>query len=128
MSADLAALLLKAVRRLPQKEQDEVLRQLLGDRMELVPVGTPGPGGLSLGLAGMLAGPSIREHPALREMLTAEGGGPWQTVPVRLPVEVHERLKQWCQRNNFTMAVVIRGLVSRFLDERGEPPEETGSA
>jgi hypothetical protein len=79
-------------------------------------------------VAGLLAGPSLREHPALREMLTAEGGGPWQTVPVRLPVEVHERLKQWCQSNNFTMAVVIRGLVSRFLDERGAPPEETGSA
>ncbi len=45
-------------------------------------------------------------------------GGPWQTVPTRLSVEQYERLKQWCQANDFTMAVVLRGLVERFLDEQ----------
>ena len=128
MSEDVAALLVKGLRRLPQKDQDEVLRQLLSERMELQPVAAPGSGNLSLGMAGMVSGPGVREHPLLGEMLAAESGGPWQTVPVRLPVEVHERLKRWCQRNNFTMAVVIRGLVSRFLDERGALPEETHSA
>jgi predicted DNA-binding protein len=37
---------------------------------------------------------------------------------VRLSSEQHERLKQWCQANGFTMAVVLRGLVARFLDEQ----------
>src|SRR6266542_3944618 len=58
---------------------------------------------------------------ALRESLALEAAGPWQTVPVRLPVELHERLRQWCETNNFTMAVVLRGLVARFLDEYGAP-------
>jgi predicted DNA-binding protein len=37
---------------------------------------------------------------------------------VRLSTEQHERLKQWCQANGFTMAVVLRGLVARFLDDQ----------
>jgi predicted DNA-binding protein len=39
-------------------------------------------------------------------------------VPARLSSEQHERLKQWCQANGFTMAVVLRGLVARFLEEQ----------
>jgi predicted DNA-binding protein len=39
-------------------------------------------------------------------------------VPTRLSVEQYERLKQWCQANDFTMAVVLRGLIERFLDEQ----------
>jgi hypothetical protein len=54
--------------------------------------------------------------------LALEAAGPWQAVPVRLPVELHERLRHWCQANEFTMAVVLRGLVARFLDEYGAPP------
>src|SRR4029453_5540477 len=41
-----------------------------------------------------------------------------QRVPVRLSTDQHERLKQWCQANGFTMAVVLRGLVARFLDDQ----------
>jgi hypothetical protein len=37
---------------------------------------------------------------------------------VRLSTDQHERLKQWCQANGFTMAVVLRGLVARFLDDQ----------
>src|SRR4029450_13861103 len=50
--------------------------------------------------------------------LGPETGGPWQSVPVRLSTDQHERLKQWCQANGFTMAVVLRGLVARFLDDQ----------
>jgi hypothetical protein len=46
--------------------------------------------------------------------------GPQQVVPVRLPSEQHAQLRDWCQANGFSMATVIRGLVGRFLDERGE--------
>jgi hypothetical protein len=76
----------------------------------------PGAGASRLNLKG--------EHLfALRQSLTMEAGGPWQTVPVRLPVELHDRLKQWCQANEFAMAVVLRGLVARFLDQFGGGPE-----
>ena len=58
--------------------------------------------------------------------MTLEAAGPWQTVPVRLPVELHDRLKQWCQANNFTMAVLtyLRGLVARFLHQYGAGPAQ----
>ncbi|HEX4703643.1 MAG TPA: hypothetical protein VH352_16055 [Pseudonocardiaceae bacterium] len=43
-----------------------------------------------------------------------------QVVPVRLPTELHARLRSWCADNGFSMATVVRGLVSRFLD--GQTP------
>lgn len=43
-------------------------------------------------------------------------------VPVRVPVELHARLQDWCKEHNFSMATVIRGLLARFLDEQGQPP------
>jgi hypothetical protein len=132
MSEKLVELLLRGIRRLSPEEQEELLRGLLSDRIELATAlgsaAPRAPGHVTLSLAEMLPTGSLREHEALRELLTGMGGGgPWQTVPVRLPVELHERLKQWCQRNNFTMAVVLRGLVARFLDEYGRPsPAEGG--
>lgn len=48
----------------------------------------------------------------------ALGSGPQQVVPVRFPVEQYERLKDWCSDHGFPMAVVVRGLVERFLDEQ----------
>ena len=43
---------------------------------------------------------------------------PLRTLPVRFPDRQYDRLKAWCEANNFPMAVVVRGLVERFLDER----------
>ncbi|MDX6720864.1 MAG: hypothetical protein QOJ63_3118 [Solirubrobacteraceae bacterium] len=37
-------------------------------------------------------------------------------IPVRLSEAQHQRLKQWCTEHNFPMAVVVRGLIERFLD------------
>jgi hypothetical protein len=139
--SELMRLLLKAVRSLPQDEQDTVLTELLGAR---VVGGRPEPS----------SGQSPRGDPAWAslasmavqrvslgwepgEPLSAfspqmRGGGPWQTVPTRLSVEQHERLKQWCQANGFTMAVVLRGLVERFLEEQARRPkpgsDEAGEA
>ncbi len=43
--------------------------------------------------------------------------GPDQVmIPVRLSEAQHRRLKQWCEQHNFPMAVVVRGLIERFLD------------
>jgi len=43
--------------------------------------------------------------------------GPEQImIPVRLSEAQHRRLKQWCSEHNFPMAVVVRGLIDRFLD------------
>jgi predicted DNA-binding protein len=47
---------------------------------------------------------------------------------VRLSTEQHERLKQWCQANGFTMAVVLRGLVARFLDDQAGRRPRSGGA
>ena len=47
------------------------------------------------------------------------GPGPaQQMIPVRLTEEQHRRLKEWCAEHDFPMAVVVRGLVERFLDEQ----------
>jgi hypothetical protein len=116
--SELVRVLLKAVRLLPQEEQDIVLGELLAGRYE------PDP---RVGLAAGL-GPPLPAGPRLVELIGAgalsearlerETSGPLHTVPVRLPAQQYERLKQWCQANDFTMAVVFRGLVARFLDER----------
>jgi hypothetical protein len=45
--------------------------------------------------------------------------GEHQVVPIRLPAEQHGLLRDWCQEHGFTMATVVRGLVERFLEERG---------
>jgi hypothetical protein len=117
MSGELTALLLKALRSLSPEEQDKVMSELLSARLDPPPV--PVAPGFPLPHTAL---PAPGAHlVALRETLALETAGPWQTVPVRLPVELHERLKQWCQTNNFTMAVVLRGLAARFLDEFGSP-------
>ncbi len=41
-----------------------------------------------------------------------------QVLPIRLPESLHERLKTWCKANGFSMAVVVRGLLERFLAEQ----------
>lgn len=48
----------------------------------------------------------------------ALGGGEQQMVPVRFPEPQYRRLKEWCGRHGFSMAVVVRGLVERFLDDQ----------
>jgi hypothetical protein len=126
MPGELTGLIVKALRSLSPEEQDRVMAELLDARLQapamqasrLAPTGTAT---LHAGLGG-LPDPASRQHlAALRESLALEAAGPWQAVPVRLPVELHERLRQWCQANDFTMAVVLRGLVARFLDEYGAP-------
>jgi hypothetical protein len=116
--SELTKLLLKAVRGLPQEEQDRVVEELLdarlaGGTVELPAAGVPGlPAQLPQQL---FLGP----EPRLELLKGTPGAGESLTmVPARLSSEQHERLKQWCQANGFTMAVVLRGLVARFLEEQ----------
>ncbi len=106
-------LLLKAVRLLPEREQDQVFSALLkGSGAVPIPFNRPIPGpgsGDMLMLAG--AGPML---PPPIEM-----SGPVAMLPVRLPPELHERLRAWSNEHGFSMASVVRGLVERFLDEQG---------
>ena len=48
--------------------------------------------------------------------------GPLRTMPVRFSEQQYERLKAWCEENKFPMAVVVRGVVERFLDEQQATP------
>src|SRR5829696_8234926 len=137
--SELSRLLLKAVRSLPPEEQDALLEAMLEPRLAPWPVPAPpapGPGGPDLSTGTVFHGPvpAQRVYGMQRGVgvtlppLGPETGGPWQSVPVRLSTDQHERLKQWCQANGFTMAVVLRGLVARFLDDqatrRPRPPTE----
>ena len=135
--SELSRLMLKAVRSLPAEEQDKLLEAMLEPK--LAP--WPGPGGPGLPAPDLLAGQApvhrIYGQDPRYELtlppLGPETGGPWQSVPVRLSTDQHERLKQWCQANGFTMAVVLRGLVARFLDDQAtrrprSPTEASGEA
>jgi hypothetical protein len=48
--------------------------------------------------------------------------GPLRTMPVRFPEQQYQRLKRWCEEHKFPMAVVVRGVVERFLDEQQPAP------
>jgi hypothetical protein len=110
------SLLLKAIRRLPEREQDVVLRHLLGlGGTHRVLRQRPEPGF-------ELVAPELGPWKPVRATLEAHGSqspGSAQVVPVRLPEAQYRRLKEWCQGHNFAMAVVIRGLVDQFLDRQG---------
>ena len=132
-SSRVARLLLKAVRSLPEKEQQVVLEYL-------VEAGLTAPGGRALTAqrreqeatkqispeAMTSANPQRHEHVLrVHGALGPEGtvspppGPHHQMVPVRLSEPQHRLLKEWCSEHNFPMAVVIRGLVERFLEGQG---------
>jgi hypothetical protein len=61
-------------------------------------------------------GTSLRELYASRFTGSTLAGEGHQVVPVRLPTDLHSRLRTWSAEHGFSMATVVRGLVSRFLD------------
>lgn len=115
-------LLLRAIRSLPERDQDAVLALLLQ------------------GLTGNAALESaVRLRDDQRRIVVALGGleprasglDPQQrssvpesdakVVPIRFPPRVYEELKGWCEEHQFPMAAVVRGLVERFLQSQGLP-------
>jgi hypothetical protein len=91
-----ARLLLKALKTLPERDRDFVLKCFFTGRMgagSLIP----------------FADPSVPTR-ALRQQE--------QPLLVRLPVDLHDRFRRWATTHGFTMASVVRGLLERFLDQQ----------
>jgi hypothetical protein len=66
--------------------------------------------------AALMARTALPSPPA--GYLATSAQGPLRTMPVRFPNQLYQRLKDWCEQNNFPMSVVVRGVVERFLDEQ----------
>jgi hypothetical protein len=110
-------LLAKALEGLPSADRQRVLIWLLGkltgpqagwlgkpDRDRMLALMSPG-------------GKSLRElfgQPAGGGALAV--GEDYQVMPIRLPTDLHARLRTWSAEHGFSMATVVRGLVGRFLD------------
>ena len=107
-------LLVKAIRSLSQREQDTVLAHLLGGYTaglgSLPATAEPGLSSLVpwLPAGSGMSTAALRGAPATQELTM---------VPVRLSKTQYEGLKRWCADHEFAMAVVLRGLVERFLEE-----------
>lgn len=109
-SKAIAHLLFKAVKELPEEEQEAVLEYLFEQA-----IGTARP---SFGEA-QLQETFLRRLGAepLSTLFTAQRPtAAQQMIPVRLSEASHRRLKQWCEEHDFHMSVVVRGLIERFLD------------
>lgn len=115
--SDVSQLLLKAIDQLPEEERAVVLKHFL--ELGLGVRGAPSPGAAlhEVTQVRALGGPS-HVPGALATVFTAQKAiGPDHVmIPVRLSDAQHRRLKEWCAEHNFPMAVVVRGLVERFLD------------
>lgn len=122
MSQDLGRLLLKALNALPVEEQGELLVQLLG---RSTPTPWPGPlvrlgGGDTKTVADMLS--AAQAVQATRRVNQASPSEPeLKVLPVRMPAADYERLRDWSKSHDFSMAVIVRTLVERFLD--GQEPK-----
>ena len=108
-------LLLKAIKSLPQEEQDEVLRSIIGQAFGARRASPAFHG------ADVLAAPPD---------VTLDPGQPFDTVKqmtapllVRLPADLHDRFRRWSTTNGFSMAAVARGLIERFLDDQERQPK-----
>jgi hypothetical protein len=117
MSERLRELLMKAVRQLEPAEQEEVLGEFLVG--STAPVSTLTPGLVTTAHRTGLP----RERAELMEWSTtmAVATGDMKLLPVRLPSADYERLRTWSREHGFSMAVIIRTLVERFLNEQGQP-------
>jgi hypothetical protein len=102
-------LLLKAIRSLPPHEQDEVMRSIVGRAF-----------------AGGGTSPPFDVFPPQGQPDVTVAAGPvfdtskQMTAPllVRLPADLHDRLRRWSTANGFSMAAVARGLIERFLNDQ----------
>ncbi len=114
-SSEITGLLFKAVKKgLPDDEQRAVFEYFLERGIGLAQPAAFGP--LLRGDLRAAIGSGAWPDPST--LFTAQKPmGPQQSmIPVRLSEAQHQRLKQWCAEHNFPMAVVVRGLIERFLD------------
>lgn len=97
-------LLLKALRSLSDRDRDAVLRYLLSRGSVSAPMAFGTFGGDPMSIGPIVPGEQF--DPVTR------------MLPVRLPAELHERLREWSTSHGFSMAAVARGLIERFLDDQ----------
>jgi hypothetical protein len=103
-----AGLLLKALGSLSERDRDLVLRTLLTGGIHP----TPGREATHLRASGApVSFPKIDVGMQIRRQME-------QPLLVRLPTDLHVRLRSWATSHGFSMASVVRGLVERFLDEQ----------
>jgi hypothetical protein len=107
-------LLARAVERLEPADRERVTAWLLERSF-----GMPNPG-QAIGLGAAISG-ETRDR-LIESTFGGARRGEYQVVPIRLPTEQHAALRDWCSEHGFTMATVVRGLVERFLEERGQTP------
>ncbi len=125
MSDRAAVLLRQALQSLQPAERDELLDAvLLG---QLSGMGTLWPGGVArpVPLIADVDRDRLAAWLGAGDNVPTTGRGALKVLPVRLPEADYERLRKFCQVNGFSMAVVIRTLLERFLDDH---PSDTGQA
>ena len=113
MSDRLSDLLRKALQTLQPEERDELLHGLVLGQLT---------GGVSAPIfasSGVAARSSLDQE-RLQSLLAwgidlSPAGARLKVLPVRLPEGDYERLRGFCAASGFSMAVVIRTLVERFL-------------
>jgi hypothetical protein len=150
MSERIVALLLKAVQQLPADEREEVRDALIGGAMarmvsatvrgsDVAAPAAAGPDQVTVTGLGPL-GRTVAQQPlGTRDALgtgalPGEGDAALKVLPVRLPATDYERLRAFSREHGFSMAVIIRTLVERFLDgqarrwasRRDEPDDADG--
>jgi hypothetical protein len=129
-------LVVKAIQALPDGERDKALAWLIernapnwgaavARARALRAAGTPGAVDATHGAELPDLGPALPPSALSRRLGEyASLHGEHQGILVRLPVEQHTRLRNWCAAHGFSMATVVRGLVDRFLDQQSPPADE----
>ena len=117
MSDRAAVLLRKALQSLQPAERDELLDAILLGKLSHM--GTPWPSGMTRPVPLIADVDRDRLAALLKsdDYLPTTGRGALKVLPVRLPEADYERLRKFCQAYGFSMAVVIRTLLERFLDD-----------
>ena len=111
---DPVRLLVQAVGQLPADQRDLVLTWLLHQRPSSLRPAVSGGGVVP---PGRLRAADLQSL-GLLAPVPPRGAAPvgQQVVPVRFPTDQHAELRDWCAAHGFSMATVIRGLVTRFLE------------
>jgi len=104
-------LLLKAIRSLPQDEQDAVMRSLIGRAFGAA----AGPPDHGMDVLPHSVGPDVTVLTGATFETTKQMTAP---LLVRLPADLHDRFRRWSTTNGFSMAAVARGLIERFLNDQ----------
>lgn len=125
MSDRAAVLLRKAMQSLQPAERDELLDALLLGQLNSMGPLRPSGSARPVPLVSDVDRDRLGALLGSDDQLPTTGRGALKVLPVRLPEADHERLRKFCQAKGFSMAVVIRTLLERFLDDH---PSDGGPA